>query len=65
MEPREITWRPSRKIQLLTFALILILIVSIMFGFTMIISVGVGYAVMLVDPLTKSTSDPIVGRPML
>jgi regulator of protease activity HflC (stomatin/prohibitin superfamily) len=27
----------------------------------MIISVGVGHAVLLVDPLTKSTSDPIVG----
>jgi regulator of protease activity HflC (stomatin/prohibitin superfamily) len=38
-----------------------ILIVSIMFGLTMVISVGVGHAVLLVDPLTKSTSDPIVG----
>jgi len=27
----------------------------------MVISVGVGHAVLLVDPLTKSTSDPIVG----
>lgn len=61
MEPREINWKPSRKLTGLVFALILILIVSIMFGFTMIISVGVGHAVMLVDPLTKSTSDPIVG----
>ncbi|MBN1244029.1 hypothetical protein JXA31_00375 [Candidatus Bathyarchaeota archaeon] len=61
MEPREINWKPSRKIQGLTFALILILVVSIMFGFTMVISVGVGHAVLLVDPLTKSTSDPIVG----
>jgi len=61
MEPREINWKPSRKIQGLTFALILILVVSIMFGFTMVISVGVGHAVLLVDPLTKSTSEPIVG----
>jgi len=45
----------------LTIALILILIVSIMFGLTMVISVGVGHAVLLVDPLTKSTSEPIVG----
>ena len=61
MEPREINWKPSRKIQGLTFALILILIVSVLFGLTMVISVGVGHAVMLVDPLTKSTSEPIVG----
>ena len=45
----------------MTIALILILIVSIMFGLTMVISVGVGHAVLLVDPLTKSTSEPIVG----
>jgi regulator of protease activity HflC (stomatin/prohibitin superfamily) len=45
----------------LVFALITILIVSMIFGFTMIISVGVGHAVLLVDPLTKSTSDPIIG----
>ena len=61
MEPREINWKPSRKIKGVTFALILILIVSIIFGLSMVISVGVGHAVVLVDPLTKSTSDPIVG----
>jgi len=61
MEPREINLKPSRKITGLVFALILILLVSMIFGFTMIISVGVGHAVLLVDPLTKSTSDPIVG----
>jgi regulator of protease activity HflC (stomatin/prohibitin superfamily) len=60
-EPREINWKPSRKLTGLAFALILILVVSIMFGLTMVISVGVGHAVLLVDPLTKSTSDPIVG----
>jgi regulator of protease activity HflC (stomatin/prohibitin superfamily) len=61
MEPREINWKASRKMTVLVFALILILIVSIIFGTTMIISVGVGHAVLLVDPLTRSTSDPIVG----
>ena len=45
----------------LVFILIAILLVSILFGVTMVISVGVGHAVLLVDPLTKSTSDPIVG----
>jgi len=61
MEPREINWKPSPKIKGLAFILILILIVSILFSFTMVISVGVGHAVLLVDPLTKSTSEPIVG----
>jgi len=60
-EPREINWKPSRKLTGLAFALILILVVSIVFGLTMVISVGVGHAVLLVDPLTRSTSDPIVG----
>jgi regulator of protease activity HflC (stomatin/prohibitin superfamily) len=61
MEQREIVWKPNRKIQSVAIVLILILMVSIIFGFTMIISVGVGHAVLLVDPLTKSTSDPIAG----
>jgi len=61
METRESNWKSSRKIKILVFVLILILIVSMLFGFTMIISVGVGHAVLLVDPLTKSTSDSIVG----
>jgi regulator of protease activity HflC (stomatin/prohibitin superfamily) len=43
------------------FALILILLASTIFGLSMVISVGVGHAVLLVDPLTKSTSDPIIG----
>ena len=54
-------WKPSRKLKVVTFALILILIVSVLFGFMMVISVGVGHAAILVDPLTKSTSEPIVG----
>ena len=61
MEPREINWKPSRKLTILVFSLILILLVSIVFGLTMVISVGVGHAVVLVDPLTKSTSEPMVG----
>jgi regulator of protease activity HflC (stomatin/prohibitin superfamily) len=61
MEPRDINWKPSRKMTFLVFALIAILLTSILFGITMVISVGVGHAVLLVDPLTKSTSEPIVG----
>jgi regulator of protease activity HflC (stomatin/prohibitin superfamily) len=61
MEPRDINWKPSRKMTFLVFALIAILLTSILFGITMVISVDVGHAVLLVDPLTKSTSEPIVG----
>jgi regulator of protease activity HflC (stomatin/prohibitin superfamily) len=53
--------KPSRKVTFLVFALILTLLVSLIFGLTMVISVGVGHAVLLVDPLTKTTSEPIVG----
>ena len=49
------------KVQFLGVGLIMLLILSIAIGFTMVISVGVGHAVILVDPLTKSTSDPILG----
>jgi regulator of protease activity HflC (stomatin/prohibitin superfamily) len=61
MEQRDINWKPSRKLTTLVFALILILLVSTIFALSMVISVGVGHAELLVDPLTKSTSDPIVG----
>ena len=60
-EPREINWKPSPRIKGFVFFLILILLVSILFVFTMVISVGVGHAVLLVDPLTRSTSEPIIG----
>jgi regulator of protease activity HflC (stomatin/prohibitin superfamily) len=60
-EPREINWKPSPKLKIFALILVAILIVSVLFGTTMVISVGVGHAVMLVDPLTKSTSEPIVG----
>jgi len=61
MERGEIKWGPSRKTVIVAVVLLTILIFSIMFGLTMIISVGVGHAVLLVDPLTKSTSEPIIG----
>lgn len=61
MERGDFGARPSFKNIGLVVILILILGVSVVFGLTMIISVGVGHAVLLVDPLTKSTSDPILG----
>lgn len=50
----------SRKI-ILTTILGLILIFAVIFGLVMVKSVGVGHAVILVDPLTQSTSEPIIG----
>ena len=50
----------SKKIIIIALGLILLLVFSIIIG-TMIIAVGVGHAVILVDPLTKSTSDPHIG----
>jgi regulator of protease activity HflC (stomatin/prohibitin superfamily) len=50
----------SKKIIILALGLILLLVFSIILG-AMIIAVGVGHGVILVDPLTKSTSDPTIG----
>ena len=36
-------------------------IFAVIFMFTMVASVGVGHAVILVDPVARSTSDPILG----
>lgn len=49
------------KVQLLGVGLVILLILIVIIGLAMVISVGVGHAVILVDPLTKSTSDPILG----
>ena len=49
------------KSPILVVGLILILVFAVVFGLTMIVSVGVGNAVILVDPLTKSTSEPRIG----
>jgi len=51
----------SKKGTFFAIVLIFLLVISIIAGFAMIISVGVGHAVILVDPLTKSTSDPTIG----
>lgn len=49
------------KVQILGIGLLIVLILSVVFALSMVLSVGVGHAVILVDPLTKSTSDPILG----
>ena len=48
------------KIGLIVLAIILV-VFFILFALTMVVSVGVGHAVVLVDPIAKSTSDPILG----
>ncbi|MDH5482832.1 MAG: SPFH domain-containing protein [Candidatus Bathyarchaeota archaeon] len=48
------------KTGLIALAFILI-ILSIVFALTMVVSVGVGHAVILVDPVLRSISDPIIG----
>ena len=56
---------PSRFKTVLVGVMIIILIAVVAFGllfaFTMFASVGVGYAVVLVDPWAKTVSDPRVG----
>ena len=41
--------------------LAIVIIFAVIFGLIMVRSVGVGHAMILVDPLTKSTSEPILG----
>jgi len=48
------------KIGLIVLAIILV-VFFIIFALTMVVSVGVGHAVVLVDPIAKSISDPILG----
>lgn len=50
----------SLKIVALTIGVIL-LVALVVFGLIMIVPVGVGHAVILVDPVTRSTSEPILG----
>ena len=39
----------------------ILIIFSIVFALTMVVGVGVGHAVILVDPVSGSVSDPILG----
>lgn len=49
-----------RKTGLIMLAVILV-IFSVIFALTMVVSVGVGHAIILVNPVSKSISDPILG----
>ena len=50
-----------KKITFLAMILVFVLIISLIISFTMIVRVGVGHAVIMVDPLTQSTSDATTG----
>ena len=49
------------KVQIFGAGLLIVLVLSVIFALTLVVSVGVGHAVILVDPLAKSASDPILG----
>jgi len=62
-EKRVYGYRPiwsMKKTGLVLLAVILI-IFTVMFAVTMVVSVGVGHAVLLVDPVSKSISESILG----
>lgn len=48
------------RIGLVIFAVVLV-VFSVVFAATMVVGVGVGNAVILVDPISRSISDPILG----
>lgn len=54
-------WGTSSKTLILVAVPILLVILVIISALFMVISVGVGHAVILVDPLTRTTSEPILG----
>ena len=51
----------SLRAMALIVVLALVFIFFIVFGLVMVIQVGVGHAVVLVDPLSGTTSDPVIG----
>ncbi|UCE96545.1 MAG: hypothetical protein JSV51_02800 [Candidatus Bathyarchaeota archaeon] len=61
VEEGRIGFGVSNKAVALISILVLFLIFMVVFGLVMIINVGIGHAVILVDPITRSTSDPILG----
>ena len=51
----------SLKPVALISVLALFLIIIVVFGLVMVVGIGVGHAVILVDPVSRSISDPILG----
>ncbi len=51
----------STRVVALISVLAFFFVFMIVFGLVMVIQVGVGHAVILVDPITRSTSEPILG----
>lgn len=62
-EKKTYAYRPigiMKKTALALIAVVLIIFI-VMFAVTMVVSAGVGHAVLLVDPISRSISDPILG----
>ena len=59
----EYTPRPNIDKKLLRILAVIgvVIVVIALVGFTMLFNVGVGEAGMIVDPLTGSISDPVIG----
>ncbi|HUV98411.1 MAG TPA: SPFH domain-containing protein, partial [Candidatus Paceibacterota bacterium] len=48
--------------KMVALAIVVILLLAfVVFGLIMIVQVGVGHSIILVDPVTRSTSEPILG----
>ena len=56
---RKLNWNLARAA--LVVILVFLIIFSVIFALTMVVVVGVGHAAILVNPLSKSVSDPILG----
>ena len=54
-----ISWSRGKTVLVIVFAILLVL--AVLFPLTIVVNVGVGHAVLLVDPISKSISDPILG----
>lgn len=59
-----ISWGHSAKIVVVMF-LAVIGLIALILGAIMVVNVGVGHAVILVDPVSKSISDPVIGPTFL
>ncbi len=60
-EGNEIGFGPSRKVILLILIPVFFVVFMMLFGLLMVVNVGVGHAVLFVDPVTRTTSEPILG----
>ncbi|UCE15255.1 MAG: hypothetical protein JSV12_05035 [Candidatus Bathyarchaeota archaeon] len=60
-EDERLSMGVSLKVIALISILVFFLIFMVVFGLTMVVGIGVGHAVVLVDPISRSTSGPTLG----